>query len=237
MKMLIIRPEPGATASAARVRAAGFDPVCMPFFQIVPRSWHAPDPSAYDAVLVTSANAIRHAGRELDGLRALCFHAVGEHSANAICAAGLQLGATGSAGIGALLDTLAATGGGRLLWLAGEDRTNVTPPASITLDAVTVYASEPVAQDRNAIAAISACPIVALHSVRAADAFAACVDAAGLPRGRFLLAAFSQPIAQAAGTGWGGLAIAEEPTDAALLSSAQALVRQGVSETTEGHGI
>lgn len=237
MKMLIIRPEPGATATAARVRAAGFEPVCLPFFRIASRKWQAPDPSAYDAVLITSANAIRHAGPSVEALQKLTFHAVGDRSAAAISAAGLQLGETGRSGIEALLGGLAERGGGRLLWLAGEDRTDVAPPAGITLDTATVYASETVPQDEPSVATIGGCRWVALHSVRAAKAFAAFVDAAGLARSRFLLAAFSPTIAQAAGTGWGGLATAAEPTDAALLSSAQALVRQSRTATTEGHGI
>lgn len=208
--------------------------MCLPFFRIASRAWSVSDPSAYDAVLVTSANAIRHAGARLDDLRALPFHAVGERSAEAISDAGLRLGVTGQSGIEALLDRLVTEGDLRLLWLAGEDRTTVASPPGLILDAVTVYASEPMPQDEQAVAAIAECQWVALHSGRAAKAFAAFVDAAGLPRTRFLLAAFSPAIAQAAGTGWGGLATATEPNDAALLSSAHALVRQAKSGTIEG---
>ena len=54
MKLLIIRPEPGASASAERAREAGLEPVLLPFFEVQAMGWDLPDPADYDALLLTS---------------------------------------------------------------------------------------------------------------------------------------------------------------------------------------
>ena len=46
MKVLILRPQPGADESAARARALGLDPVVAPLFSLRPRSWEPPGPGA-----------------------------------------------------------------------------------------------------------------------------------------------------------------------------------------------
>ena len=60
--VLVLRPEPGAGETAARARALGLEPIVAPLFAVRPIAWAAPDPAAYDAVMLTSANAARHGG-------------------------------------------------------------------------------------------------------------------------------------------------------------------------------
>ena len=55
-RVLITRPEPGATETAARLSALGFSPIIAPIFSIVTQGIHAPDHVA--ATLLTSRNAI-----------------------------------------------------------------------------------------------------------------------------------------------------------------------------------
>jgi uroporphyrinogen-III synthase len=226
MKLLIIRPQPGNDASAARAKAAGFDPVQLPFFEVRPRDWQAVDPADHDALLITSSNAVRHAGPQLGGLAGLPVHAVGKVSAQASKAARLIIASSGSRGVAEALEAAQAAGHKRLLWLAGEDRIAIAAPPGMYIDERIVYASETIALPETTKAAIAACPLVALHSPRAAKSFAAYVDAVGLRRETFVLAAFSPAIATAAGTGWGGVATAAHPQDAALLSAAARLVKQ-----------
>ena len=64
-KVVILRPEPGASATLARAAAAGIAAVAIPLFAIAPVDWVAPDAKAYDALLLTSANAVRFAGEQL----------------------------------------------------------------------------------------------------------------------------------------------------------------------------
>lgn len=209
---LVLRPEPGNGATCARLREAGVPALGIPLFETVPMAWHAPDPAGFDALLLTSASAVRHAGAQLSALAHLPVVAVGEATAAAGRAAGLTVDAIGdgnaarAAGIG---------GARRLLHLAGRDHFAV-PGATVCV----VYASVPREVPPDALhAAVDG--IVLLHSVRAARRFAAI--AGQLPRARIRLATLSPAIRHAAGIGWGDVVAAARPTDAALVETARAL--------------
>jgi uroporphyrinogen-III synthase len=226
VKILVIRPEPGASASGSRVRAAGFEPVLLPFFEIGPRSWRVAEPAGYDALLVTSANAIRHAGPGLEMLAALPIHAVGARSAEAARAAGLVVASTGTAGVEEAIANAAAAGHSHLLWLAGDEHKTPEPVQGVELDTVICYASDRVTLPDSAEAIIDSADIVALHSARAAKVFAETIGQFGIARARFVIAAFSPAIAEAAGQGWRSVAVAAEPSDSALLSALASLVKR-----------
>jgi uroporphyrinogen-III synthase len=226
MKLLILRPEPGASATAARATAAGFEPILLPLFEIQPRRWAMPDAGHYDAILITSSNAIGHAGPELIGLKSLPVHAVGERSTAAARGQGFAIASTGHAGIEAALGTAAQTGHHRLLWLAGEDRREPSNTHGARLDIRTVYAAESLPRSTDAAKFIDSADIIALHSARAAMLFGETVDALSLSRAALVLAAFSPAIAEAAGEGWGRIAISATPEDSALLSAAAELGKQ-----------
>lgn len=57
-RVLITRPEPGATQTATRVAALGFLPVVTPLFSIVPLSRGMPLPKRIAATVLTSRNAV-----------------------------------------------------------------------------------------------------------------------------------------------------------------------------------
>ena len=135
-RVLILRPEPGASATLRRAHALGLDAVTIPLFAIEPIEWQAPDPSGFDGLLITSANAVRNAGRGLDRLLELPVYAVGEATAAEALTYGFKVAKVGAAGIDALLATIRP--GIRLLHLAGEDRTEPNG-ASQSITAVTVY--------------------------------------------------------------------------------------------------
>jgi uroporphyrinogen-III synthase len=234
VKLLIIRPQPGADASAARARSAGFEPVTVPFFEIRARRWTVPDPSQFDAMLVSSANAIRHGGPGLAALYSLPVHTVGLQSAAVASDAGMNVISTGESGVEAALAAAAAAGHDRLLWLAGEDRMKLAVPIGMQVDAMAIYASQPLELDEAAHDSIAECQLVALHSARAATAFAEYAEQHCTGRKRFMLAALSPAIAQAAGTGWSGIAIAASPEDRELLSAARALVRENADLKLQG---
>jgi len=79
--LLVLRPEPGAAATLARAVAAGWQAIAAPIFNIVPLPWAAPDPADHDALMLTSANAVRQAGDALRLYRHLPVYAVGEATA------------------------------------------------------------------------------------------------------------------------------------------------------------
>lgn len=209
--LLLVRPEPGLSASAARAQELGLPTICCPLFQLEAVDWALPDKGAFDAMLLTSANAIRHGGPQLEALTCLPVHAVGAATAGTARAAGFNVVTTGDHDVVELLETIPA--GVRLLHLAGEDRI-ATGRAKLT--AITVYRSRalesPALPDTNG-------RVVALHSPRAARRLAGLVD----QRGGTRLAAISQAAADAAGSGWEEVAVAGMPADDSLLALAAAL--------------
>lgn len=236
MKLLIIRPQPGNDASAKRAREAGFDVIQFPFFEVRSRAWQAPDPSGYDALLITSANAIRHAGPELGAMSHLPVHAVGVRSADEARQAGLKVHSEGTGDAAQALQAAADAGHNRLLWLAGEDRQQLVPPVGMTVDQQVVYASVPIDPDIAMAEAVRSTDVIALHSARAARRLAALVDQWQIPRTSIVIACFSEAIADTAGSGWRAVAIADRPEDSALLSAVRCLATvEGETNIRDAH--
>ncbi len=91
-RVLVTRPEPGASRTAARLRAMGFDPLQLPLHGILAlRVDREAMPPGIAAVAVTSANATRHARKGLlqPWLDKPCY-AVGGATANAAREAGFR---------------------------------------------------------------------------------------------------------------------------------------------------
>lgn len=57
-RVLVTRPEPAAAQTAAKLRAAGYEPVLLPLSRTVALSFTVPD-EVFDALTITSANAFR----------------------------------------------------------------------------------------------------------------------------------------------------------------------------------
>ena len=204
--LAVLRPEPGNAATAARIEAQGLRAIRLPLFVVVPVAWQAPDPAGYDALLVTSANAIRHGGRELDRLRSLPVVAVGNATAATARDAGFAVRDVGANGVEAIIERARDI---RLLHLAGRDR------MAAGVDTVTVYASDPLAVDPTPLQD----SVVLVHSARAGARLAEIAP----DRSRIVLAAISRAAAAAAGVGWATVAVAEAPTDDALITTARKL--------------
>lgn len=82
-RVLVTRPEPGASATAQRLAGQGFAPVVLPLTRIVPVE-PAPLPQRVDVIVATSANAFRHPPPEfLRLLAAKPLYVVGEKTAEA----------------------------------------------------------------------------------------------------------------------------------------------------------
>ena len=60
--VLAVRPEPGLAATMAAGKAIGLNMIGYPLFEVRPLAWKCPDPTEFDALLIGSANAIRHGG-------------------------------------------------------------------------------------------------------------------------------------------------------------------------------
>jgi uroporphyrinogen-III synthase len=218
--LVIVRPEPGASATAEAGRQLGLEPLAMPLFAIRPLDWEPPDPSRFDALLLTSANAVRHGVAGLERLRTLPAYCVGEATAQAARDFGLEVASIGSGRVDSLLESV--PGELRLLHLCGFHRRE-PKAARQAIEVLPVYSAEAVAAP-DAFGQIEDC-VVALHSPRAAARVSELVDAQGLRRGRIALAAISAEAAEAAGSGWQRVECAAEPSDSALLAIAAELCK------------
>jgi len=217
--LLILRPEPGASRTLARAAALGLEARALPLFEIVSLPWDAPAPADFDALLLTSANAVRQA--DLARYRHLPVHAVGAATAEAARAAGFGDVRTGPGDVASLLATLAPPL--RLLHPCGADRRDAVSPG-IAIVHLPVYASR-LADPAGMAHALADTPVVLLHSPRAAARFAALVaDRTGLR-----LAAISAATAQTAGTGWQAVGVAATPDDQALLAIAARLCEESAT--------
>jgi uroporphyrinogen-III synthase len=196
------------------LHAAGIAAIALPLFAVTPIRWSPPPPSRYDALLITSANAIRHGGEGLSTLRGLPVVAVGPTSAAAARAAGFQIDVVGSGDAQAAVAEARAAGFASLLHLGGRER--IAVPG---VEAMTVYASDALTIDP-AVTGHFVDRTILLHSVRAARRVATLVDRDDRDRARIAIAAFSEAVAAAAGTGWRLVAIAAQPTEAALIAAA-----------------
>lgn len=215
MKLLILRPQPGTDATAARVRAAGHTPLMMPLFAVEPVDWEAPAAANYDNLLLTSANAVRQAGANLALYRDLPLYAVGQNTADAARQAGFEIAHIGDAGVDALLQKLNDR---RLLWLTGEDHVEPEADPTVRLDRYIVYRSAAITLSPDFVETTQSADHVLLHSPRAASHFGDLLTEHHIERNAISIAALSPNIAQAAGSGWKSVRVAPQPTDAALLS-------------------
>jgi uroporphyrinogen-III synthase len=219
-RVLALRPQPGASATVERASELGLDVVAIPLFEIEVVGWTAPDPGAFDGLLLTSANAVRHAGEELKRLATLPVYAVGETTAQSAREAGLHVATTGDGGVDQLLGSIAP--GLNLLHLCGEDRRE---PQQGGQDIVSlpVYRARPIDGPDLSTAQGS---IALVHSPRAGRRFAELVsDRAGIA-----VAAISPAAAESVGGGWEAVESASEPTDDALLALAARLCNKPLAK-------
>lgn len=224
MKLLILRPEPGASETAARARAIGLEPVVAPLFTIAGVAGPPVEPALYEAVLLTSANGARHAPASLALLP--CF-AVGERTAAAARAAGFAEVRAGPRDGAAAAAMMAAAGVKRALHLCGRDHLAVES-AGVAIERRIVYAAEPVFHE-----GFEGPAVAMIHSARAGARFAQLVG----DRAAIAVAAISPAAAAAAGEGWAAKAVAAAPRDQALLELAAKLCKYGFDVVRDGNGL
>ena len=218
--LVLIRPEPGCSTSALAARAQGMEAHAFPLFEVAPRSWEAPDPTRFDALLAGSGNVFRHGGPALHAFTRLPVYAVGDTTAQAARDAGFTVVQTGVGGLQALIGQLDGAHR-RLLRLAGDERVPLTLPHGAVMEERVVYETRARPMPAELIALLREPAIIALHSADAARHLAAQCVSAGIRRAPLRIAALSQRIGSAAGDGWGEVAVPALPNDAALLALAR----------------
>jgi uroporphyrinogen-III synthase len=218
--ILVLRPEPGASVTVQRAQELGLDAFSVPLFEIEPVAWSPPDPEDFDGLLLTSANTVRHAGEQIKTLTGLPVYAVGGATAEAARDAGFEIALAGPAGVDRLLGLVPP--GLRLLHPCGEYRRMPSDP-SHEITPLVVQAAKPVGRPdlsaaRNVVAMI--------HSPRAGTRFGELVG----ERRSILIAAISEAAANAVGTGWAAVEVADYLNDYGLLALAARLCDKPLPE-------
>jgi uroporphyrinogen-III synthase len=130
MAVLVTRPQPDDEATAAHLRARGFEVLRAPMLRFEPVAFHDDPDMNYGAVIVTSANALRGIEPHLAGSRLLKLplFAVGQRTGEAARLAGFDRVTTADGDAAGLRDKVLASArarelkkAGTLLYLAGAD--------------------------------------------------------------------------------------------------------------------
>lgn len=162
-RVLVTRPEPGASRTAEKLAAEGFESVIMPLSAIEPTRASLPGtPEAFDALVLTSANAVRHADRSLlEKLSSLPLFAVGQQSADFAASKGLSAGQWPQSGEAEGLVALVREKlrpRSRLLYLAGHPRRAEVEDglraSGFDVTLLETYRSRPIERDAGQIAAL-----------------------------------------------------------------------------------
>lgn len=233
VRVLVTRPEPGASRTTQRLQDTGFQPILLPLTETVQvEAGAVPDDAV--AVAVTSANALRHAPKALIAvLAALPCHAVGKRTAEAAREAGFLSVSEGSGDAGAMAGALAGSLSGKTIaYLCGRvrfatfeerlDAAAVHVRAVETYDTIALDYSDAAVIDRLAGQPVE---MILLYSAKAAAAMRTLIERPKLhdlfENTHFF--ALSGRIAAALGDIPGErMQIAKEPSEEALL----ALLRQ-----------
>ena len=223
--LIVIRPEPGCGATVDAARRMGLTAHGHPLFSVAPLAWDAPAAESFDALLLGSANVLRHAGPGLSIYRGKPAYAVGETTAQAAREAGLEVVLTGHGGLQSVLAALLPEHR-RLLRLAGQARVPLLVPEGCTLVERVVYASEPLAIGAALAEQLRDEAVIVLHSAEAARHFASECARLGLNRTGISLALIGPRLIEAAGQGWRKVAVARSPDDQALLALASDMCQE-----------
>jgi uroporphyrinogen-III synthase len=196
MTILVTRPLPDGEATAAALRAKGFEVLLAPMLRFEPVAFQDDHNTQYGAVVVTSANALRAIEARLvdSPLLKLPLFAVGEHTAQAARAAGFTKVVSAASDAAGLRERIVASVKARtvkktspLLYLAGADLARDLPgelgDRGFTVITQTAYRMVPITnlpdEVRKAFAA-GGVDTVLHYSRRSARAFIEAVRAAGV---------------------------------------------------------
>jgi uroporphyrinogen-III synthase len=215
----VTRPEPGASATAARLTALGHRPILAPCLMITPRTpkW----PAAPAAIVITSGQAIAALPAAYRGLPVFC---VGDATAARLREAGFDsvLSAAGDAGDLFRLIAAHRLPGGHLLAAGerhGQQLARQLREAGISVVRRAVYGAAPaktLGDEARAALVAAAVDAALFYSAETVRAFARLAP----PRTE-LVAAFALSEAVAAplrGLPWRAIHVALSPTEADLLA-------------------
>ena len=223
LKIWITRAQPGAEATAARVRALGHAPFVAPLLAVRMVEDPQIDLEGVKALAFTSANGLR-AFAQACADRSLQVFAVGAATAQAAREVGFRRVLSADGDVAALADGIAARRseiGGAVLHpgaaeLAG-DLAGALGRAGVEVRALTLYDTVPVEPTSDQLEALAQADVALVHSAKGAQALAAVLAVHPQPRLK-VLGLSKAVLAPLADTPLAGLTSAPFPLEAALLN-------------------
>lgn len=207
------RTEPGASRTAARLIARGFEPLVAPLLAVRPILQPAPDLSGIAALAFTSPNGVA-AFADLTPDRSLPVFVVGDATAERARQAGFSRVTSASGALSDLAWLIAAEAPGRVLVPGAlEPAGDMDALLNGTVETVILPVYEATETKARPPAEFDA---VLAHSPRAAMAVARALGRKG-GAGRLAVAISAAAAAPLAAAGFAEIRTAGEPTDAAVL--------------------
>jgi len=230
-RVLVTRPEPGASATAQALRSAGFDPVVLSLTGIRPLEIAETALPAFDAVALTSANAVRHVPEWLRAsILTVPVHAVGAttaQSAREASFADILVGPGDAAGLAAAMGKALAPGS-VVLYLCGrvrkpefEEGLHNFGIRAIPLETYDTVPTDLADADMRKLD-VGGLFAVLVHSAEAAKALAKLAKrpaAVHAFEGAHLVAISRRAAAPVEAVFAGRIVVAREPTDAAMIEA------------------
>ncbi len=223
LKIWITRAQPGAEATAARVRALGHAPFVAPLLAVRMVEDPQIDLEGVKALAFTSANGLR-AFAQACADRSLQVFAVGAATAQAAREVGFRRVLSADGDVAALAEGIAARRneiGGAVLHpgaaeLAG-DLAGALARAGVEVRALTLYDTAPAVLEPDQVAELGEVDVALVHSAKGAQALAAVLAVHPQPRLK-VLGLSKAVLAPLADTPLAGLTSAPFPLEAALLN-------------------
>lgn len=216
--LLICRPLPAAEATAAAALAMGMNVTLYPLFAIETCSWQPPDPTTFDALMLTSANAVRHGGPTLSRFTALRVFVVGEATGKAARTAGFKSIVNAGPDAQSMVETISKNRCHTILHLAGQDVRPINADA-LQIIHIPVYRAVERGNATGLSRTLVPAPVILLHSPRAAARLASLI--APDRRAHLTIIAISKATIDAAGQGWEQAHTAEQPDEGSMLALAR----------------
>lgn len=195
-------------------------PVIAPLFDVKAVDWTLLAATQFDAIMMTSANAARYGGAQLQHYTHLPLYAVGGITASAAQHAQFADVRVGQSDVAALLDQISRDGVQRVLHLTGQDFIATMRP-EIEITRCIVYAATVIDPPPK----LPSDAVILVHSPRAGARLASIISPE--QRHRYAIIAISPATAKATGAGWHLIHHADQPSDDALLARAVELCKLG----------
>lgn len=229
VRLLVTRPEPDASETAARLNALDIEAVVEPLLTAQTLNTTLPPAAGFAALAVTSANALRalHHRGEVPRLMHVPVFAVGDRTAAVARDFGFDEVRSAGGNFGDLVDLLGAAGvEGPILYATARQQTGdlarALAPRGIMVITVPVYAMQPATAFRTDLAGVDG---ALFYSRRTAETFAGLAPKQA-ERGRLGMLCISESVAEPLlAAHFVRVSLAEHPSEEAMMALALSFAR------------